>query len=79
MIKHFLPLQRDWIYFIIFELDNGPWDLHAVFVLKDCLFGAVKLTKIKFLDMYSCSGYGIGLDSRSLFSIPNLGWGKKCH
>ena len=76
MIKHFLPLQGEWIYCIVFELDDGSWDLHAVFVLKDCLFGAVKLTKISFLDKYSCSGYGIGLDSRSLFSIPNFGWDK---
>ena len=63
----FLPVQREWIYFIVFELYNGSWDLHAVFVLKDCLVGAVKLTKISFLDMYYCSGYGIGLDSCSLF------------
>ena len=79
MLKHFLPLQGEWIYCIVFELDDGSWDLHAVFVLKDLFFGAVKLTKISFLDKYSCSGYGIGLDSRLLFSIPNFGWGKECY
>ena len=32
--------------------------------LKDCLFGAVKLTKNNDIDKYKYSGYGIGFDSR---------------
>ena len=45
MIKQLLLSQREWIYFIAFELDDGSWDLHAVFAQKDCLFGGGKLTK----------------------------------
>ena len=42
-------------------------DLNTNFILKDHLFGAVKLTKNADPDKYSYSRYGIGLDSRSLF------------
>ena len=51
-------------------------DLNADFTLKDHLFGAVKLTKNPDPDKYSYSGYGIGFDSRSLFSVPNFDCGK---
>ena len=51
-------------------------NLNADFTLKDHLFGAVKLTKNPDPDKYSYSGYGIGFDSRSLFSVPNFDWGK---
>ena len=36
------------------------------------MFGAVKLTKNANPNKYSYSGYGIGFDSCSLFSIPNF-------
>ena len=36
----------------------------------------VKVTKNADQFKYSYSGYGIGFDSRSLFSIPNFVWGK---
>ena len=36
--------------------------------LQNCLFGAVKLTKI---DKYKYSGYGIGFDSKGRFSHSN--------
>ena len=49
---------------------------NAEFSLKDCLFGAVKLTKNANPNEYSYSGHGIGFDSHSLFSIPNFDWGK---
>ena len=52
-------------------------DLNANSTLKDCLFRVVKITKNVNLDKYSHSGYGIGFDSRSLFSIPNSDCGKK--
>ena len=41
------------------------------------MFGAVKLTENTDPDKYSYSGYGIGLDSRSLFSFPNVQGHKK--
>ena len=58
--------------FIVYELDRWSQDLNAKFNLKDCLFGAVKLTKNVNHNKYSYSGYGTGFDSRSLISIPNF-------
>ena len=40
------------------------------------MFTAVEPTKNADPNKYSYSGYGIGFDSRSLFSIPNFDWGK---
>ena len=34
------------------------------------------LAKIADLDKYVYSGYGIGFNSRLLFSLPNFNWGK---
>ena len=63
--------------FIVYELDTWSRDLNAgFFFLKYCLFGAVKLTKNADPDQYSYSGYDIGFDSHSHFSIPNFEWGK---
>ena len=44
--------------------------------MKDCLFGGVKLAKNADPDKYVYSGYGIGFDSRSVFSIPHGSMGK---
>ena len=55
--------------YIVYELgasgsnDNDP-------TLKNCLFGAVTLTKNADIDKYGYSGYGIGFDRRSSFSFP---------
>ena len=38
--------------------------------LKNCLFGAVTLTKNADIDKYGYSGYGIAFDRRSSFSFP---------
>ena len=56
--------------YIAYVLDRWSQDLNAEFTLKSCLFGNADLYK------YSYSGYEIGSDSRSLFSIPNFDWGK---
>ena len=58
--------------FIMYELDRWSQDLNAKFTLKDCLFGNVKITKNVDPNKYSYSGYEIGFDSCSLFSIPNF-------
>ena len=56
--------------YIVYELgasashNNDP-------TLKNCLFGAVKLTKNVDIDKYGYSGYGIGFDRRSSFSFPS--------
>ena len=41
--------------------------------LKNCLFGAVTLTKNADINKYGYSGHGIGFDRRSSFSFPG-GW-----
>ena len=44
--------------------------------LKNCLFGAVTLTKNADIDKYGYSGYEIGFDRRSNFSFPGGGFGQ---
>ena len=56
--------------YIVYELgassshNNDP-------TLKNCLFGAVTLTKNADIEKYGYSGYGIGFDRRSSFSFPS--------
>ena len=44
--------------------------------LKNCLFGAVTLTKNADIDKYGHSGYGTGFDRRSRFSLPGGDYGQ---
>ena len=44
--------------------------------LKNCLFGAVTLTKNADIDQYEHSGYGIGFDRKTAFSFPSGGFGQ---
>ena len=44
--------------------------------LKNCLFGAVKLTKNADIDKHRYSGYGIGFDRHGSFSSPGIGLGR---
>ena len=61
--------------YIVYELgastsnDNDP-------TLKNCLFGAVTLTKNADIDKYGYSGYGTGFDRRSSFLFPSGGFGQ---
>ena len=61
--------------YIVYELgastsnDNDP-------TLKNCLFGAVTLTKNADIDKYKYSGYGIGFDRKSSFSFPSGRFGQ---
>ena len=43
--------------------------------IKNCLFGAVTLTKNADVEKYRYSGYGIGFDRRSSFSFASSGFG----
>ena len=58
---------------IVYELgassshNNNP-------TLKNCLFGAVTLTKNADIDKCGYSGYGIGFDRRSSLSFPGGGF-----
>ena len=44
--------------------------------LKNCLSGAVTLTKNADIDKYGYSGFGIGFHRRSSFSFPGGGFGQ---
>ena len=61
--------------YIVYELgassshNNDP-------ILKNCLFGAVTLTKNTDIDKYKYSGYTIGFDRRSSFSFLSSGFGQ---
>ena len=44
--------------------------------IKNCLFGAVILTKDADIDKYRYSGYGIGFDRRGSFSFLGGGFGQ---
>ena len=46
-------------------------DLNMDLTLSNCLFAAVKLTKNADSDKYGYSGYGIGFDASSQFSLSN--------
>ena len=60
---------------IVYELsassrnDNDP-------TLKNCLFGGFTLTKNADIEKYKYSGYGIGFDRRSSYSLPGGGYGQ---
>ena len=45
-------------------------------MLKNCLYGAVTLSKNADINKYGYSGYGIGFDRRSSFSFPGGGFGQ---
>ena len=44
--------------------------------LKDCLIGAVSLTKNVDIDRHGYSEYGIGFEKHGRFSFPGTGLGK---
>ena len=45
--------------------------------LKNCLFGAVTLTKNADIEKYAYFGYGVEFDRRSSFSFLGGGFGQK--
>ena len=52
--------------FVVYELDTWSRHLNADFILKDCLFGVVKLTTNPNPNSSCSSGYGIEFDFHSL-------------
>ena len=62
---------------IILKLDTWLREINTDFTLKSCLFGDVKLAKNTDPDNYVYTGYGIGFDSRSVFSLLDGSMGKK--
>ena len=61
--------------YIVYELaaSNSHTSDRAI---KNCLFGAVTLTKNDDIEKYKYSGYGIGFDRRSGFSFPRGDFGQ---
>ena len=61
--------------YIVYELSAPSSHVNDP-TLKNCLFGAVTLTKNADIDKYGYSGYGIGFDRRGIFSFPGGGFGQ---
>ena len=51
----------------------NPWlrNLNTDFTLNNCFFGPVELAKNADRDKYKCSGYDIGVDFRSDFTLTD--------
>ena len=62
--------------YISYTLNPQLRNLNTNFTLGNCLFGSVKITENPDLDKYKYSGYGIGFDSHSEFSLPDGSMGK---
>ena len=61
--------------YIVYELAASS-SHHSDHTRKNCLFGAVTLTKNADIEKYKYSGYGIGFDRRSSFSFAGGGFGQ---
>ena len=60
--------------YIVYKINLGPYNRG---VLRNSLFGAVKLTTYSDPDNFSCSGHGIGFDASGSCSLPDgSGFGK---
>ena len=74
-IKHILTHKKVVNIYIVYELaasssnDSDP-------TIKNCLFGAVTLTKNTDIEKYKYSGFGTGFDRRSSFSFPSGRFGQ---
>ena len=61
--------------YIIYELGASSSNVNDP-TIKNCLFGAVTLTKNADIEKYKYSGYGIGSDRRSSVSFTGGGFGQ---
>ena len=61
--------------YIVYELALSTSQIDDP-TLKNCLSGAVTLTKNADVDTYRYSGYGIGFDRKGSFSFPGGGYGE---
>ena len=61
--------------YIVYELGASSSHVNDP-TLKNCLFGAVTLTKNTDIDKYGYSGYGNGFDRKGSFSFPGGGFGQ---
>ena len=61
--------------YIVYELRASSSHIDDP-TLKNCLLGAVTLSKNADIDKYEYSGYGIGFNRRRSFSFPGGGYGQ---
>ena len=59
--------------YIVYDLDSNLNNFDPI--LENCLFGAIKITKNSDIDKYKYSGYGLGFDSKGVFSRPTGSFG----
>ena len=59
--------------YIVYELGASSSNINDP-AIKDCLFGAVTLTKNSDIEKYKYSGFGVGFDRKSSFSFPSGGF-----
>ena len=61
--------------YIVYEISKNH-NISIYLTSKNCLFGAVSLTKNANIDQYKYSGYGIGFDRHVEFSFGSKGFGR---
>ena len=74
-IRNLIYSSKSSKYLIVYKLGASSSRVNDP-TLKNCLFGAVTLTKNADIDKYEYSGYGIGFDRRSSFTFPSGGFGQ---
>ena len=73
--SHILTHKRVVNIYIVYQLAASSSHTSDP-TIKNCLFGAVTLTKNVDIEKYKYSGYGIGFDRRSSFSFSSGGFGQ---
>ena len=73
--KNFIHSSNIVNIYIVYEL-GASGSNNSDPTLKNCLSGAVTLSKNADIDKYGYSGYGMGFDRRSSFSFPCDGFGQ---
>ena len=73
--SHILTHKNIVNIYIVYELASSRSNVNDS-TIKNCLFGAVTLTKNADIEKYKYSGYGIGFDRRSSFSFTGGGFGQ---
>ena len=63
--------------YLVYEISKN-YSISTYPTLKNCLFGAVTLTKNADIDHYKYSGYGIGFDRKGEFSFGSRKFGRSC-
>ena len=71
--SHILTHKKVVIIYNVYELAASS-SHNSDPTIKNCLSGAVTLTKNADIEKYKYSGYGIGFDRRSSFSFPSGGF-----